>query len=819
VARASYAGRVGQTPVVATEVFLFTDIEGSTRRWAAAADQMGHALAVHDAVLASSLAASGGEVFKHTGDGLVVRFGSAPAAIAAAANAQRSLDQADWEGNGPLVVRMAIHAGEAESRGADWFGPALNRCARLLDLGHGGQILLSAAAHGLSVDGLAEGLSMLDLGEHLLRDLPNAEHVWQLEAPGLRRAFPPLRPLSDADGRSRLLTTVRLPEQLTHFHGRRAEGESVAALLTEERLVTLLGAGGIGKSRLALHVAGSALAAFPDGVWFCPLDDLVEDDPQSVPYAVADAIGVRPEEGATMSDTLARWIGQRRALVVLDNCEHVRAPAAALAGILLRACPTLTLLATSREPLRLPGEARVPLGPLDPAAAQALFVERLRSFDPFVAATVLTEDVAALCEQLGHMPLAIELAAARCRALSPAELAARLERRPALLVDRARPSAQQTLAAVLDWSVDQLDATARQVFARLSVFQGGCTLQQAEKVVAGGNVDELDVLDALGALVDVGLVSVASIAPVVRYSQLEPIRHHGARLLDTSDQTELARRHALAFAELATAIGRGLEGPDFGALADTADGELANVRAAHRWATHHREAEVAVGIVAGLREYLNERVMTEICDWNDATVAMARGRGDHLEAAALAAAAVGWFHQRRHSEAIDTFEQIRTIEQARPDLLAQAAAFAGWSSLHSHDRSDAEAFWKSGLAANPSPWHEGYLRASLGILSRTDRDLAVRVVERVNSPTLTAWFHIWKARILGPPERLAATEAVLAEVVEETSRIDATHPLGVALYSLGIVQAQLPDFSTKDVLALSTGRSCCGLGCGYRSNC
>ena len=594
---------------------------------------------------------------------------------------------------------------------------------------------------------------------------------------------------------------VCLPDQPTSFHGRGAEGEKVSALLVAERMVTLLGAGGIGKTRLALHAAAVAAPAFQDGVWFSTFADLVGEDPNSVPFAVAAAIGVRPEQGTPMVDTLASWIGKRRVLVVLDNCEHVRVAAAALAGVLLRACPALTLLATSREPLRLPGETRTFVGPLEPEAAQALFVDRLRSFDASVAATVPAEDVAELCDRLGNMPLAIELAAARCRAVSPGELASRLEQRPELLADRSRPSAHQTLAAVLDWSVDHLDTTTRHVFARLSVFQGGCTLQQAEQVVSGGDVEEADVLEALGSLVDVGLVTVAGITPVVRYYQLEPIRQHGARLLGSDDRAELALRHAVGFAELAAAIGRGLEGPDFGLWADVADRELANLRAAHRWAIRSGRAEVAVGIVGGLCQYMHQRVMTEICEWNDATVAMTRGQGPELEAAALAPAAVGWFHQRRYREAIDAFERIRATLPTNPDLVAQAAYAAGWSSMNSHNRTDAEAFWTTGLAATPAPWYEGLLRASLSVLTTRDTVLAATLMEGIGSPILTAWHRIWSAKLVGTPDRLAASEGGLAETVEETDRIGATHALGVALYCLGLVRAQLPHRSTGEVLA------------------
>ena len=365
-----------------------------------------------------------------------------------------------------------------------------------------------------------------------------------------------------------------------------------------------------------------------------------------------------------------------------------------------------------------------------------------------------------------------------------------------------RPPAQQTLAGVLDWSVSQLDPAARDVFARLSVFHGGCTLDQAERVTNGGDVAEIDVLDALSSLVDVGLVTVDRTTAVYRYVQLEPIRQHAARLLDPAQLAHASSLHGLAFADLSTLIGHGLEGREFARWADTADRELANLRAAHRWAIRTQDLEAAVAIVAGLREYLNERVMTEICDWNDDTVALTQGRGDRLEAVALAAAAVGWLHQTRAQDTIAAFEQVRDHPHADADLVAQAAWAAGWSRINSRDPSAAETIWLAGLDAKPSAWHEAFLRASLTVVTTHDRATAAELVERVGSPTLSAWYRIWTARVVGNPDHLAASEVSLADVVDQTEHIGAAHPLGVAMYCLAFVQTQLPQRQTADVLRL-----------------
>lgn len=599
----------------------------------------------------------------------------------------------------------------------------------------------------------------------------------------------------DSDGGER--RTV--PEPLTRFYGRHAEAERVAALLRTERSVTLLGAGGMGKTRLALHAA--ATVEFPGGTWFSALAEVADGGSDSVPYAVAESLGIRPERGVAVADTVAEWIGSRRALLVLDNCEHVRLGVVELVSRLLGHCRNLTVLATSRDPLHLPGETRLVVGPLDQVAARALFADRVHAYDPSAPGTLDLDDVADLCDRLGNIPLAVELAAARCRVTSPRELAARLDQRPELLSDTSRPPAQRGLTAVLDWSVDRLPPPARTVFAELSVFHGGCRLDEVEAIVRSDRLDGTDVLDAMEHLVDAGLVDVARSSGSVRYLQLEPIRQHGERMLSPSERSELAARHGIAFAELARRTGEGLCGPEYAYWIRIPEGDMANFRAAYEWAVRSGRIEVAVTIVAGLRGYLNERLTTEICDWGDAVVELTRGRGDALEATAVAAAATGWLFQRRYEEIYAASEWMNGLRSVDPDSLALVAWADGWARVNSGDHSGAAPIWEAALTARPSPWYQALLSASLVICGRQPPDLH-DLLRSAASPRLDLWYRIWAVKIFGPPERLAAADGGLVSVIDQTGRLGATHARGVALYVRAVVLAQMPDRPLAEVLAV-----------------
>jgi class 3 adenylate cyclase len=415
---------------VGVAVFLFTDIEGSTRLWADHPAAMRAALARHDELLSQAVKAAGGELFKHTGDGVAAFFPSVAPAVEAAAAAQHGLAAQDWGTIRTIRVRMAIHAGEAERRDEDWFGPALNRTARLMGIGHGGQVLLSGPAHELVSDELLPGCSFVDLGFHRLRDLSRSEHVWQLVGEGLERSFPPLRSFDGYRG--------QLPAQTTSFVGRRMELEQVGAEVASWRLVTLVGPGGVGKTRLAAQVGAAQVDKFPDGVWMFELAGL--DRPDGLEASMLATLG---RSGSAISDTrqeLLEMIRSWQALLIMDNCEHLLRSVSGLVNDLLAAGAELRVLTTSREPLHLPGERVVAVAPLAVAdEAVMLFMDRADAVRrSSVADHENQEVIVQICQHLDGVPLAIELAAARTVAMTPAEIDCRLDQRFRLLAERHR---------------------------------------------------------------------------------------------------------------------------------------------------------------------------------------------------------------------------------------------------------------------------------------------------------------------------------------------------------------------------------------------
>ncbi len=562
--------------------FLFTDIEGSTRRWEADADAMRVALAEHDEVLRSGVEGNGGWLFKHTGDGVCAAFASARGAVDAAVAAQRLLG---------LPVRMGIATGEAEQRGEDYFGPALNRAARVMAVGHGGQVLLSA-----STAGLVAGVDVVDLGEHRLRDLTGVERLFQVRADGLRGDFPRLRTLDAAPG--------NLSVQATSFVGRDAEVTEVAGLVRAHRLVTLTGVGGVGKTRLAVQVAAELVPEFDDGVWLVELAPV--GDPGAVPDVVATAMGITQQAGRTVTESVAEALAGRRLLVVLDNCEHVLDAAAELVEAVLARTKTVSVIATSREGLRLGAEHLWPVPSLGVgegvgSAAVELFVERARAVKPGFT----TDDgpdssaMVEICRRLDGIPLAIELAAARMVSMNPAEVLARLNDRFRLLSGSRRGlERHQTLRQAVQWSYDLLTADEQMVLGCCSVFADGFDLAGATEVIGGG-LDEYAVLDLLDSLVRKSLVTTAQVGGRTRYGLLETIRQFAEdQLAATGAIGEVRDRHARRFAEQAVAHFETLFSPRQRVALDWVDVEFANLRAGFRWSTDQNDVVTATAIAA-----------------------------------------------------------------------------------------------------------------------------------------------------------------------------------------------------------------------------
>ena len=575
-----------------TVTFLFTNIEGSTARWEQRAEGMQTARAHHDAILRGAILAHRGAIVKMVGDGFLAAFATPADGVAAALAAQRALHATDWKEAGPVGVRMALHTGAAEERDGDYFGPTLNRAARLMAVAHGGQVLLSRAALELTRDLLAPGVEVRDLGEHRLKDLSRPERIFQVVAPDLPAIFAPLRTL-DAQANN-------LPHQPTLLVGRDQELAALAALLrrTEARLVTLTGPGGTGKTRLALQAATDFVDDCADGVWFIDLAPI--SDPGLVASTIGHTLGLKETGGQPLLDGLKSHLRDKQLLLVLDNFEQV-VSAAHLLTDLLATSPRLKVLVTSREVLRLAGEHEYPVPPLalppselppvierlEEYAAVALFVERARAANPdFKITGENAPAVAAICARLDGLPLALELAAARIKVLPPAALLARLDNRLKLLTDGARDrgARQQTLRGAIDWSYHLLLPDEQALFRRLGLFVGGCTLEAVEAVCDAAGNSRPDVLDLVASLVDKSLLrQEQEPAGDSRFSMLETIREYAREQLATSGETRLFQHHAAYYLAFAEQAARELTGQHQAPWLRRLDAEQDNLRAALTW--------------------------------------------------------------------------------------------------------------------------------------------------------------------------------------------------------------------------------------------
>ncbi|MBW3660619.1 MAG: tetratricopeptide repeat protein [Gemmatimonadetes bacterium] len=582
--------------------FLFTDIERSTELWQRHPDGMPEAIARHDAVLTETIEGHGGRVFKTVGDSVHAVFDSAPDAVAAALAAQRALRDAEWPIPEPPSVRMALHTGPAEERGGDYFGLALSRTARIRAAGHGGQILLSQAVERLVVDRFPEGAALRDLGRRRLKDLTEPERIFQLVVDDLPADFPPLETLD--------IRPHNIPAQTTPLIGREAELATVRELLLEEgaRIVTLVGPGGTGKTRLALQAAAEVLDAFEDGVFlvnFAPIHD-----PALVPGEILRVWDARPEAEESERDALVRVLEDRETLLVLDNFEQVTR-ATPLIADLLHAASDLATLVTSQAALRLQGEHEVPVPPLptpdprdpDPerlAANEAvsLFVQRARSVSPsFRLSSQNAAAVASIVRELDGLPLAIELAAARIKMLPPGRLLERLRGNYDFLSGRGpdRPDRHRTLRATIDWSYDLLDEEERALFRRQAVFDGGYTLEAAEAVCTAPGA-EIDVLEGLESLVDKSLVRRVERQGDIRFERLRTIRAYAVEKLEASGEADRwRRRHAEYFAAFAEGLDqRQAADEETSRRLERLGSEMDNLRAALEWSLEKEESSLAV---------------------------------------------------------------------------------------------------------------------------------------------------------------------------------------------------------------------------------
>ena len=576
----------------AVTTFLFTDIEDSTRHWEEAPERMQPALARHDALTRTAVEGNHGSVVKMTGDGVYAAFRDPVDAVNAALQLQQALAPPEATAGIALRVRCGLHMGVAEHRDNDYFGNAVNRAARIMGAAHGGQVLLSQAVALVAGERLPIGSGLSDLGWIPLGDLAGSERVYQLTHPQLRQDFPALRSLE--------ATPNNLPLQVTSFIGRERELIEVKRWLAKTRLLTLLGVGGIGKTRLSLQAAAAMFDDFPDGVWLVELAPL--SDERLVAQAVASALKVKEEAGRSVQDSLAKHVQNRRLLLVLDNCEHLGPACAELAGQLLQAGPQVKLLTTSREPLHAAGEATYPVPSLTvPDPRQVMTVEDLTHYEAvrlFIGRAVSAQPsfqltprnaaaIADICHRLDGIPLALELAAARVRALSAGQIAAHLSDRFRLLTggDRTALPRQQALRACIDWSYNLLTEPERVLLRRLAVFAGGWTPEAADAVGTGGEIAATEVLDLLARLVDKSLVVVESGGE--RYRLLETVREYAQERLHDSDEGSATRtRHLQFFLALAERAAPELWGAEQGTWVARLELERKNLLAAHAWCDH-----------------------------------------------------------------------------------------------------------------------------------------------------------------------------------------------------------------------------------------
>jgi predicted ATPase/class 3 adenylate cyclase/DNA-binding CsgD family transcriptional regulator len=610
-----------------TVTLLLADVEGSTRQWENDPDATQTAILRLNAIVDDAVGRHDGvrPVEQGEGDSFVAAFARARDALLCALVMQQTLV------GEPLALRIGIHTGDVQRRDeGNYVGQTINRAARLRDVAHGGQTVLSQAAHDLVVDRLPDGASLRDVGTHRLKDLARPEHIFQLCHPDLRAEFPPLRSLN--------AMRHNLPAQRTSFVGRTAELAEVKRLLSETTLLTITGAGGCGKTRLALQVGADLLDTHPDGVWLVELAPVT--DSEAVPAHAALVFAVKEGPGMSPTDAVAAYLGEKEAVLILDNCEHVIEGAAALADAVLSGCPGVTILATSRQSLAVPGEVtwRVPsltvpdddrpadIGAVSACEAVELFVERARRARPgFEIGEHNAAAVAEICRRIDGIPLAIELAAARARVFAPAQIAEGLSERFRLLTGGTRTALarQQTLEASVDWSHDLLTDVERTVLRRLSVFAGSFSFEAAEDVGAGGGIERHQVLDLLSLLVDKSLVVVDDDGDRARYRLLETLRYYAAgRLVEAREDVETRIRHRdhyLAFAEAAESH---LEGRGQVEWMGRVARDYPNLRAALAWSQDRSDGEPLVRMAAALHLFWETRgPAAEGEQWLDAALA------------------------------------------------------------------------------------------------------------------------------------------------------------------------------------------------------
>ena len=747
--------------------FLFTDIEGSTARWEVDPDAMAQSVRIHDAITAEAVAESDGHVFKTTGDGAYAVFAAPSQAVAAAIALQSRISNQSWpSASNPLRVRMGIHSGLAEERGGDYFGPTLNRTARIMDAGHGGQILVSTAAMELLPAGEVD---LVDLGEHRLKDLLRRERIYQVSS---QESFPPLRAL---DTRHH-----DLPVQVTSFVGRSIQLLELADLIRDHRLVTLTGPGGTGKTRLALQVAADASDHF-DAVRFISLAPV--SDAEGVAIAVANGLGLPPGTRPA-AEVLASRIAERDELLVLDNFEHVMA-AATLVGSLLDTSPRTRVIVTSRELLRLRAEHHYPVPVMGVPSADSrvvakeiadfeairLFEERARAARPdFVIDDGNADDVAVICRYLDGLPLAIELAAARIRLFAPAQLRSRLEANGSALgsgpVDA--PQRQRTLVDTIAWSHDLLDPAEQTLFRRMAIFVGGRSLAGVE-VVCGHALD-IDAVDGIETLADKSLIRIVEgRTGEVRIDYLETIYTYARERLEASgEQEELADAHASFFADLVEQAEPHLRGERQLEWNRRLEDESPNLYAALEHSFDGGRASDGMRIAAGLRDFWQYQGRGQTMrHWADIALEHVDAGDDELQAGVYTLAG---------------FSRYSAYAVGGQELLEKGADL--YRQLGDKQRESLALIWAGGaLEAVGGDLNEARRLVEAGLVVAREVDSAPAIAQALN--------------MAGEMERAAGNYAVAQRLQEESlqasRRAGEQRRVAMVTFNLGLIAHHLGD--------------------------
>jgi len=735
-----------------TVTFLFTDIEGSTKLWEQYPEAMKTALARHDEILRQTIEEHRGYIIKTTGDGVHAAFGTALDGVSAALNAQRAFYAAKWDEINPhhVKIRIGLHTGEAEARAGDYYGPTLNRAARLMSVGHGGQTLLSTITADLVRDQLPSGAAVRDLGEHRLKDLVRSEHVFQLTHPDLPVEFPPIKSLDSYPN--------NLPIQLTSFIGRERELAEAKKRFASARLLTLIGPGGTGKTRLSLQIGAELLPTFADGVWLVELAPLA--DPSLIMQTIASVLGLREQLGMSLNELLIDFLRAKNLLLIMDNCEHLVEACAQLVDQLLHVCANTKIVASSREALGISGETvyRVPslsLPNLDEVTREALtqsesaqlFIERATAANPkFNISDKNAFFVAQICRRLDGIPLALELAAARITVFSVEQIASRLDDRFRLLTGGSRTALprQQTLRALIDWSYDILSEEERALLRRLSVFAGGWTFEAADAICS-----KHDVMNLLTQLVNKSLVIFDNEGTEPRYRMLETVRQYARdKLLEMGESEEARNAHLDFFFQLTE-----LAAPEVQRLQDLEwitrlENEHDNLRAALEWGLE-KNIEAVLRMIWNLYLFWILRGLeAEGRQWATAILAKAdtipelkgEAGGQHkaLRAYALGALAHVMWSQGDNSHAVAVTDQAVALarELNDPYLRSVASSFEISGKVVVGDSTNLETLAKESLSAARESGDKLALGLALSMngltmrLVNNDRNLDYKQVEQ-----------------------------------------------------------------------------------------